>query len=355
MRRQIVYGVLLATAIALAMTFVASATSCDATISISVRDPFNPCSLYKSTGHSFYVMIWTCNGEPLIYNGVDYGAWPPQFLLTETGPAGGRVRGEVRVPPGCYMIAGIAGCKNVFTQIALVDAGCGDEICVNLLMTTFQFCTTLQQLALFGATVDPEPGEERVAEVFPRETRALGAALEDFLMALPPEETQLPILPSLGDLTEWIELYYGPKPCCGEATPGGVSFDFLGLPYLNGALPSAFSYHGVGFTSVWGDFVKENDTLWIVGQEESGGVWFDAEAYLDFASLPCGVCSLTVRADPHGPPTAIEAVHADYTTQVVTLNGNGVQTAVLQATDDNPFVSATIVGQETQVYLIVLE
>lgn len=80
-------------------------------------------------------IIHTCGLEPLSYGQVNNGIFP----LTEAGKAGGKVHGQVDVPPGCCIVLAVATCKNVYTDMAMVQAGCDQTACLNLI--TKRLCT----------------------------------------------------------------------------------------------------------------------------------------------------------------------------------------------------------------------
>lgn len=106
------------------------------TLSIWVRDTAHPCLPYESTKHSWLAIIMTCDLQLLNFGSVKNGLFP----LTTPGKLGGKVHGQVRVPPGCYIVVGVGTCKNVFTDFAMVQAGCNMETCVNLLPKAASTC-----------------------------------------------------------------------------------------------------------------------------------------------------------------------------------------------------------------------
>lgn len=106
-------------------------------LSIWVRDTRYPCLPYQSTGHSYYALILTCDLQPLHFGEVKNG-W---YLLNETGKGGGRIHGQIEVPPGSYIIIGVATCKNIYTDMAMVQVGCDQEVCVNLITKALSTCT----------------------------------------------------------------------------------------------------------------------------------------------------------------------------------------------------------------------
>ena len=153
-------------------------------LSIWVRDTAHPCLPYQSTGHSWIAIIWSCDLEPLSFGAVNNGIFP----LTEKGKARGKIHGQVDVPPGCYIVVAIATCKNIFTDMAFVQVGCDQTVCVNLIPKRLSTCTgqliiALNIAAILGSQYSPSspPGEP-----IPREVIAKAiAALEELRKYLP--------------------------------------------------------------------------------------------------------------------------------------------------------------------------
>jgi len=123
-----------------------------------------------------------------VHNGV--------FPLTESGAARGRVHGQVRVPPGCYIVLAVATCKNIYTDMAFVQVGCDETVCVNLITKRLSTCAgqliaALNIAAILGPAYSPSspPGEEIPREVIAKATEAL----EELRRHLPPD----PVLPAL--------------------------------------------------------------------------------------------------------------------------------------------------------------
>jgi Common central domain of tyrosinase len=111
--------------------------ACDAGLCVTVRDSHHPCAPYQSTGHSFEVEIYHCDGLPLVWGGVNFGAGAPLEVL---GAGGGAVHGQFRVPHGCYLVRASAKCQNVVTDWAWVNVGCGASVCVDLVPPTVRHC-----------------------------------------------------------------------------------------------------------------------------------------------------------------------------------------------------------------------
>ena len=163
-------------------------------MSIWVRDANNPCLPYHSTSHSFVALILSCSLKPLSFGKVKDGV----VHLDKPGAAGGRVHGQVKVPPGCYIVVAYARCKNVFTNLAYVQVGCDQTVCVNLLPKRVSQCVgelvaTIREAQQQGATNYsfaspprkdvPEDVLEEAAHALGRLEEALGQ--DPFFDALP--------------------------------------------------------------------------------------------------------------------------------------------------------------------------
>jgi len=161
-------------------------------LSIWVRDTEHPCLPYQSTAHTWYAAIVTCDLQPLAWGAVQNGI----FKLNVRGKLGGMVHGQVEVPPGCYIVIGFATCKNILTDWATVQVGCGEEVCVNLLPRTLTRCTgeilyALNVASVLGPAYSPScPAMEIPAEVIRRSIHAM-EELRKYL----PEDRVLPALP----------------------------------------------------------------------------------------------------------------------------------------------------------------
>lgn len=167
-------------------------------LSIWVRDTSHPCLPYQSTKHSWYAVIWTCGLQPLHFGRVKNGFFP----LTDPGKLGGRVHGQVEVPPGFYIVVAYATCKNIFTDFAMVQVGCDDEACVNLLPKSAATClgqlvTTLKVAQWLGPGYNPgcPAGRE-----IPKETLSNAIASLEKLREYLPEDTITPRIVSMDEL-----------------------------------------------------------------------------------------------------------------------------------------------------------
>lgn len=166
----------------------------DSILSITIRDGRHPCAPYQSTGHSFFVQIYHCDGKPLFWKGVNYGAPVP---LTVRGHGGGRIHGQFRVPPGCYLIRGAATCFNVVTEWAWADVCCDDTVCVELVVPPVWHCVQRTILALEVGTIADQP----VAQVAAREVEQAREALQALADRLP-RERPLPEPPTAEQVKE---------------------------------------------------------------------------------------------------------------------------------------------------------
>jgi len=170
-------------------------------LSIWVRDTAHPCIPYESTRHSYIAVILSCNLKPLHFGSVKNGI----FRLTHPGKAGGNIYGQVEVPPGCYIVLAFSTCKNVYTDMAMVQVGCNTEVCVNLITKRLSTCagqiiTALNIAQVLGPNYRPaSPEESKIpSQVIERTI----SALEELKKYMPPDPV-LPALPvSIEDLKE---------------------------------------------------------------------------------------------------------------------------------------------------------
>ncbi|HUX06759.1 MAG TPA: hypothetical protein VMX35_05535 [Acidobacteriota bacterium] len=151
-------------------------------LSIWIRDTADPCLPYKSTSHSWIAVIWSCGIKPLAFGDVRDGFFP----LNVPGAARGRVHGQVKVPPGCYIVFAFSPCKNIFTDMTYVQVGCGETACVNLVTKRFSSCTyqlikTIDIAAALGKHYKPGSEEKEIPrELLDHAKKALEKLL-DFL------------------------------------------------------------------------------------------------------------------------------------------------------------------------------
>jgi hypothetical protein len=173
----------------------------DSTLSITVRDTTHPCAPYQTTKHSFRVQIFHCDGTPLFWNGIDY---TDGVRLNVRGAKGGLIHGQVKVPPGCYLVRAFAWCNNVETDWAYVGVGCDQTVCVNLIPTAFRHCIK-RVLAglLMGSVVFPKEGEKKVSSMMPNDVKEAAAILTKIAGRLPEGEL-LPSTPTTGELEKML-------------------------------------------------------------------------------------------------------------------------------------------------------
>lgn len=165
----------------------------DSILSITIRDSNHPCAPYQSTPHSFRVEIYHCDGTPLFWKGVNYGA--TGVWLDTRGAKRGFIHAQVKVPPGCYLVRAHAKCKNVVSDWAYVGVGCDQTVCVNLVIPTLLHCVLRTITGLLLSTVDPPEGEEMVVKIMPREVKEAVKALNKVADKLP-KDLQLPVPPT---------------------------------------------------------------------------------------------------------------------------------------------------------------
>ena len=134
--------------------------------------------------------------------------------------------------------------------------------------------------------------------------------------------------------------------CCIDEM-GGINLNFAALP--PGPVIGPIPLNGVLFTRVFDEIRPDGSSLLCLGSEEvppGSGNWKDATVLITFSALPCKVCTIIAEVDGHGPEARLVARHQDATTQ--TASCNDLQVLTLSAPPDNPFVSATLSGQEAE-------
>lgn len=151
-------------------------------LSIWVRDTRDPCLPYKSSGHSWYAVIWSCGLVPLTFGDVKQGIFPLNVL----GAAGGKVHGQVKVPPGCYIVLAFAACKNIFTDMTYVQVGCGETACVNLITKRLSSCTgqlltAINIASVLGPKYKPGSDEKEIPRELLDQVKKALEKLLDFL------------------------------------------------------------------------------------------------------------------------------------------------------------------------------
>ena len=118
-----------------------------AKLNVWLTETDNPC---KVNDRTFYVSIFTCDGELLKWCGNEY-----KLLEAKNGHL------EVDIPPGCYYIrAASIHCENAYSDSAIVRVNCGDIVCVTLMLPSLRRCIEALNIAL------RRPG---VVELIPRE------------------------------------------------------------------------------------------------------------------------------------------------------------------------------------------
>ncbi len=136
--------------------------------------------------------------------------------------------------------------------------------------------------------------------------------------------------------------------CCSEI--GGIGLDFSTLPFPAGPLPPEFTFERVDFTRIWDRIEYDEKSLWCFGSVEwppGSGDRHDATVKLVFCMLPCQVCEIYAEVDGHGPEAHLVGTHLDGTTQTAVCPGDR-RTLTLATEPNNPFISATLSGQEAE-------
>ncbi|MEW6173701.1 MAG: hypothetical protein AB1510_11680 [Bacillota bacterium] len=110
-----------------------------AKLSIWVSGIDDPCGV---DNRRWYITIYDCNGNVLQWGNKKYVVLPAQY---------GHL--EVEVPPGCYYVKGVWGftvvvpgfeyMANHFTDAAIVQARCGETVCVKLFNPSAHRCGSI--------------------------------------------------------------------------------------------------------------------------------------------------------------------------------------------------------------------
>ncbi len=327
----------------------------DAVLSITVRDPTHPREPYQSTPHSFFVQIFDCEGLPLVWEGVDYGAFPG-VPMTIPGPMGGRVQIDLAVPEGCYLVRALGKCKNVISDWAYVEACAGDTVRVNLILPTVKHCLLRMAASLRLATIDPEGQDERVAAIWPQEVQAATDGLRRVADELPDDSIEFPEPPEFEQVVNWPD-EPPPEPakgagCCSDV--GGIYLDLAALPHPVGPLPPLFIFRRVTFAEIYEEIQFSGGSLLCSGSQLVAGTWHDATVRLNLLALSCAACRVTAEVDGHGPEAVLLARLADGT--IVTDVCPGDQRILTVAgTADNPIVVIELSGQEAEWFWVKIE
>lgn len=111
---------------------VTAARTCgESCVTVTVRDLRHPCAPYQSGPESFQVEIRHCDGQPLVWRGVNFANGVPLQLA---GAAGGKIQGQFTVPQGCYLVRAVTHGHEIVTNWAWVNVGCDDGVCVDLVL-----------------------------------------------------------------------------------------------------------------------------------------------------------------------------------------------------------------------------
>lgn len=143
-----------------------------ARLNIWVSGLDDPCSMDSRT---WYVTIYNCDGKVL--------EWCNKRYVVLPAPCGHL---EIEVPPGCYRIIAVWSFSilggiyyvNHFTDSAVVQACCGEHVCVTLFNPSIHRCGTIFLRAVQDIVL--QKGAD------PEAARAVEQAVNKFLGALPP-------------------------------------------------------------------------------------------------------------------------------------------------------------------------
>ena len=114
--------------------------------------------------------------------------------------AGGMIHGQVCVPPDSYLIRAVATCKNVVSDWAWTEEGCGKTVSVNIVIPNAIDCLLRTILGIQAGTVDTPGGEAMIRNVMPKEVGDTVEAMKQIVEKLP--ASMLPHPPTLEELEE---------------------------------------------------------------------------------------------------------------------------------------------------------
>ncbi|MGD8506024.1 MAG: hypothetical protein PVF15_05105 [Candidatus Bathyarchaeota archaeon] len=104
-------------------------------LNVWLTETDNPCKINDKT---FYVSVFTCDGEILKWAGKEY-----KLLEALNGHL------EVDLPPGCYYLrAASIHCENAYSDTAVVRVRCGETACVTLMLPSLRRCGEMLNAAL---------------------------------------------------------------------------------------------------------------------------------------------------------------------------------------------------------------
>lgn len=163
-----------------------------ATLNIWVTRRGDPCRIEDTFEHRVYVTH--CNGDILEYCRKKY-----VNLFTKCGHL------ELEVPPGCYIVGAVGGWApdeptsqylgNFLTHVAIVQAKCGDHVCVTLFDPSLHYCGTWIGAAINTHLIGG-------GNVVPRELVAplknAGAAVDALVKVLPPDRFAVTTAKAIG-------------------------------------------------------------------------------------------------------------------------------------------------------------
>ena len=148
-----------------------------------IRDPCRPTKPYSATSHSFGVAAY--NDDLTFHAG---------SMLTGVGPGGGKIYGELDVAPGTYAVFGVATCKSVLTNYAVLNVSVNAVAQVDLLPRSFEQCLGEVNLAAslaghFSQYSFSSP--EQSTEAVKRDLEALRSAISKTARHFPKHRLQL--------------------------------------------------------------------------------------------------------------------------------------------------------------------
>lgn len=154
-----------------------------------------------------------------------------------------------------------------------------------------------------------------------------------------------------------------PRECCGDlGMTIGIDFSSPGVQnYLNplGNPLILFSIDDVEFSRVVDTIEYDrfgNPSLFVQGGQRIAGSWVDGTVRLEFSRLQCLVCSVTAKANPHGPRASLVGTGWGGASPITDVaQGNRDVELNIRTDTESPFCAVSFTGQELEIYAIQIE
>lgn len=154
-----------------------------------------------------------------------------------------------------------------------------------------------------------------------------------------------------------------PRECCGDMGMAfGIDFSSANVQnYLNslGNPLILFSIDGINFSRVVDTIEYDrfgSPSLFVQGGQRISGTWVDGTVRLDFAGLQCLVCSVSAKANPHGPQASLVGNGWGSASPVSDIVEGDEDVEINIRTDArSPFCAVNFTGQELEIYAIQIK